>query len=344
MRGADTGLTWERVNPFVMHFCVPVILIYLGLKISPLGFREQWKTATLYAVLGGSAFGLLCSIMLSVLIGSPAGFPLSAALLAATLLSVSDLSTLRETQGGLQRNDAVRQRLEIESLMLGAVGGTFFTAFVMPDVNLNPLFWVIELSRSAVISLILGAVLGVVLNYLLGKSKSQPFSIIGLAMIVAGTLATNALIIHLDASVTLFAVTLALMLRGILPVGAWRPVNAVAVVALLLIAGASFTPELFVDRWLAMLIGAGLTIIGRVITTLPIFWILFELKVSVTDNEPWLATFASPRGAITLALAISIPLDFPAWYTVQAIVYGGVLASMLASALTSILLHKQVKL
>jgi NhaP-type Na+/H+ or K+/H+ antiporter len=294
-------------------------------------------------VFGGSCFVLLSAAVLAGLVGSSVGFPLSAALLAAFLLAISDLSTIPEIPGGLLNSDSTRQRLEIESLAVGALGGTAFTAFVMPEVALSPLFWGIELVRSVLISLSLAALGWLFLQLLFGQAKNQSLTLTKLVAITASVLGLNWCVIYLGGSTTLFAIVLALSIRNLIDERFWRPVNTLAVIALLVIAGASFTPGLFADRWLAMLIGAGLVLLGRVITILPIFWLLFETGTKIEDNEPWLATFTAPRGVITLALAISIPLDFVGWYTVQAIVYGGVLASMVAATFGSIILHYQVK-
>jgi CPA1 family monovalent cation:H+ antiporter len=341
-RGADTGLNWENINPLIMHLCVPVILLHLGLKIPHDGLQQQWKPGLAYALLGGACFVLLSTAVLAGLVGSSVGFPLSAALLAF-LLAISDLSAIPEIPGGLMNSDSTRQRLEIESLAAGALGGSAFTAFVMPEVALNPLFWGIELVRSVLISLSLAAVGWLFLQLLFGEAKEKSLTFTNLVTITASVLGLNWCVIYLGGSATLFAVVLALSIRNLIDERFWRPVNTLAVIALLVIAGASFTPGLFADRWLAMFIGAGLVLLGRMITMLPIFWLLFETGTKIEDNEPWLATFTASRGAIALALAISIPLDFVGWYTVQAVVYGGVLASMLSAAFSSIILHYQVK-
>lgn len=342
-RGIDTGLRWENINPLIMHLCVPVILFHLALKIPSKGLRQEWKPALAYAVFAGAGFVLLSAAVLSALLGSSSGFPLSAALLAACLLMISDMSAVPEIRGGLLSCDPTRQRLEIESLILGTLGGTYFTAFVLPDVALNPLFWTIELISAAMVSLSLAFLGGVLLQLFFGQTKGSSRTVIKLLAVVTALLGLNAAVIYFEGSTTLFAVVLALSSRNLVSDVFWRPVNGLAVIALLIIAGASFTPELFTDRWLAMLIGAGLVVMGRIITVLPTFWLIYEAGTRISDNEPWLATFAAPRGAITLALAISIPLDFAGWYTVQAVVFGGVVASMLSATLSAIFLQHQVK-
>jgi CPA1 family monovalent cation:H+ antiporter len=344
LRGVNTGLSWDNINPLIMHLCVPVILFHLGLKIPRDELQRQWRPAITYALFGGIFSILLSSNVLAALIGTSTGFPLSAAILAAVMLAISDMSAVPEVKGGLQSTDTTRQRLEIESLALGAIGGTMFTAFTVPNVAINPLFWGIEFARAALIGITLAGAGGIFLQLFWGQGKDTSYSATKLLALVASLLGLNAVVIYLDGSSTLFAVVLALSVRSIVSERFWRPINGLAVAALLIIAGASFTPGLFEDRWLAMLIGAGVVIVGRVITILPIFWLLFETGANIPTNEPWLATFAAPRGAITLALAISIPLDFSGWYTVQAIVYGGVIASMISAACAATVLHYQEKL
>lgn len=343
-RGLNTGLHWENIHPLLMHFCVPVTLFYLGLKIPSEGLRQQWLPATAYAIVGSGCAMFFSSYVLNSSIGGSSGFPVSAAVLAACLLTLSDLSSVPSVPNGLQSDDSTRQRLEIESLVVGAIGGTIYSALVMPSIAFDPIFVWVEFARSSLVSISIAAI-AVFLVWLLDKlSGEDGQGLLTLILAIAALLGGTWLSIRFDASVTLFAIVFALAARNLVSHSAWQPINFVAVLSALLIVGASFTLELFMDRWIAMLIGAGLVLLTRIFTILPIFWLLYEFGTPVHRNEPWLATFAAPKASIALALAISIPLEFSGWYTVQAIVYGGVMASLVATAITSTLLHFKVNL
>lgn len=341
-RGMDVELELANLKPLIMHLGIPVVLLNLGLKVPAGGMQQEWRPALTYTLVGGIISVTFSSVILSA-IGTPSDLPLPAIILAASLLAVTDMSAVVETRKDLQATSSSRQRLEIESLALGALGGTVFTAFVIPDVAVSPVFWGAQLVSAITIALA-GALVGGLLMWLFNQCAYRSTTSFKLLTFVATLLGLNAAVIHLNGSSMLFTAIFSLMARHFIDRPFWKPINLVAVFALLFISGATLTPELIHDRWLAVCIGAGLALLGRAFAMLPLYWLLHESKVQVLPDEPWLATFAAPRAAITLALTISVPLGFAGWDTLQAIIYGGVIASMAASATLTFLVHKKVTL
>jgi len=103
---------------------------------------------------------------------------------------------------------------------------------------------------------------------------------------------------------------------------------------LFLIAGITIQLAMFTDQWLAILIGIGATLAARAAGV----FLLLPLAAWLPGSERLPATWypllwwGGTRGAVTLALALSLPLELPYWWTIQSIAYGVVLWTLLVQA------------
>ena len=105
---------------------------------------------------------------------------------------------------------------------------------------------------------------------------------------------------------------------------------------LFLFAGVSITAGMFTQQWLAMLIGIASVIVAR-------FVIICEILSPVSRlpgieplplNQQVIMTWGGVRGTVTIALALSLPLQLESWFTVQSIAYGVVLFTLLFQTTT----------
>lgn len=125
----------------------------------------------------------------------------------------------------------------------------------------------------------------------------------------------------------------------------WGVMGYMANGAVFLLMGATITVDMFTDRWLAMVMGIGAALVARgavVFAGIP-------LANLVPGMEPVPAAFrpilywGGLRGAVTIALALSIPLEHPWWYTAQATAYGVVLFTLFVQAPTLPLLLQRTR-
>ena len=103
-------------------------------------------------------------------------------------------------------------------------------------------------------------------------------------------------------------------------------------VILFVAAGATVTVFMFSDQWLAMLIAVIATIAARmfvVVGGLQLFNRLLPKMQRVPARQQVRLAASGQRGAVVLALALALPLDFSSWYTVQAMAYAVVIFSAL---------------
>ena len=125
----------------------------------------------------------------------------------------------------------------------------------------------------------------------------------------------------------------------------WDMLSYVANVSVFLIVGAVITLEMFEQRWLAMLIAIVALLVARAISVygvLLIFSSINKLKVPLAAQT--VMVWGGLRGAVTLALALSLPTSVDYWWTIQSIAFGVVVFSLFVQAPTLQLLVEKLLL
>ena len=125
----------------------------------------------------------------------------------------------------------------------------------------------------------------------------------------------------------------------------WDVLSHVANVSVFLVVGAVITLEMFEQRWLAMLIAIFSLLLARAISVygvLSLFSFFKDLKVPFSAQT--VMVWAGLRGAVTLALALSLPTSLDYWWTIQSIAFGVVMFSLFVQAPTMQLLVKRLSL
>ena len=119
----------------------------------------------------------------------------------------------------------------------------------------------------------------------------------------------------------------------------WDMLSHVANVSVFLVMGAVITIEMFEYRWLAMLIAIFSLLVARAISVygvLMFFSFFKDLKVAASLQA--VMVWGGLRGAVTLALALSLPTSLDYWWTIQSIAFGVVMFSLFVQAPTMRLL------
>ena len=110
-----------------------------------------------------------------------------------------------------------------------------------------------------------------------------------------------------------------------------------------LLLGVTITMTMFTQQWLAMLLGIGAVVVARVaglLLTLPVINLLPDGKLH--KGEPMIMYLGGTRGAVTIALALSIPIELDAWFTIQSIAYAVVLFGLMVQAVSAPYLIKHL--
>ena len=101
-----------------------------------------------------------------------------------------------------------------------------------------------------------------------------------------------------------------------------------------LLMGLTITLGMFEDNWLAMLIGIAAVLFSRAVGVFGGAPLVSSLpgveRISMGYQRVMFA--GGLRGAVTLALALSIPVELEYWWTVQSIAFGVVLFTLFVQA------------
>ena len=116
--------------------------------------------------------------------------------------------------------------------------------------------------------------------------------------------------------------------------GSWRTLGFLADAMLFFLVGMSITIDMFQLHWLAMLVGVLAGIISRAAIVFLGAGLISRLprQRPLGMAEQNLMLWGGIRGAVAIALALSLSVDIPHWYTIQSIVYGVALFSLIFQA------------
>ncbi|MDX2424908.1 MAG: cation:proton antiporter, partial [Cycloclasticus sp.] len=110
----------------------------------------------------------------------------------------------------------------------------------------------------------------------------------------------------------------------------WELNAYIANAILFILVGVTITVSMFTGQWYAMLLGIIAATIARglvIYGLLPAFTLIPAI-VKIDSNYKNVMMWGGLRGAVSLSLALSIPTEIEAWYTVQSIVYGVVVFTL----------------
>ncbi len=104
---------------------------------------------------------------------------------------------------------------------------------------------------------------------------------------------------------------------------------------LFVIMGLVITVDMFREQWLAMLIAIGAALFARASAVGVCGLLTTPLRHSISLGWQLLLFWGGLRGAIAVALVLSLPVELSYWYTVQSMVFGVVLFSLLVQGTTN---------
>jgi len=114
----------------------------------------------------------------------------------------------------------------------------------------------------------------------------------------------------------------------------WEFNTYVANALVFLLVGVTITLGMFEERWLAMLIGIGGVLVARalgIFTCVPLLNRIIPIE-PITRPYQVVMFWGGLSGAVTLALALSLPTTLEYWWTIQSIAFGVVLFTLFAQA------------
>jgi CPA1 family monovalent cation:H+ antiporter len=122
----------------------------------------------------------------------------------------------------------------------------------------------------------------------------------------------------------------------------WEFVAFIANSLIFLLIGLSVMPLTHVDAR-ALLLAIGLVLVGRALTVYPVCLFFRPSAWAIPLREQHVLWWGGLRGALALALALSLPPSFPLHHEILVTAFGVVVFSVIVQGLTMPLLMRKLK-
>ncbi len=346
--GVDTGIRAENFHTLVFYVFLPVLIFESAYNIDARMLLANLVPILLLAIPLMLLSTLVTAVLVYYGIGHPQGFPWIAALLTGALLSATDPVAVVAIFRQLGVPERLVLLLEGESLFNDATAIVVFSVFLGIATQASGPMTLPEggvfFLRVFLGGILTGAAIGgafLLLTRLIEHTIARAAATVICAYL---SFAVAESLLHVSG---VMAVLLAGLLLGHAARGGARhgddlvgwlwEFNAwIANALVFLLMGVTITTDMFTERWLAILIGIAAVIIARAAGVFGVYPLLSAGKV--VDAIPYASRsilfWGGLRGAVTLALALSLPTSLDYWWTIQSIAFGVVLFTLLAQATT----------
>lgn len=352
--GLDTGLRADNFQSIIFYIFIPVLVFESAYNIDKQMLKNNLVVILSLAVIAMLLTCVITAVLLFYGIAHETGFPWLAALITGAILAATDpiavILKLRETntpkrisvllEGESLFNDATAIVLFGLFLSIATAAGSISDVSVKSSIDIIYNFIYIFIGGS-----VIGLLSGLSFGFIQRRVKQRLLTGIMSLLLAYGS--------YLLAEHFLFSGVMATLLAAISfstvsnngEAAAesnkyfWDMLSHVANVSVFLVMGAVITIEMFEYRWLAMLIAIFSLLVARAISVygvLMFFSFFKDLKVAASLQA--VMVWGGLRGAVTLALALSLPTSLDYWWTIQSIAFGVVVFSLFVQAPTMRLL------
>lgn len=340
----DTGLRWQQFNYLILHVFLPILVFESAFNMNARVLLKNLLPILLLAIPAMLLAAGITGVAIYYGIGHAEGFPWIAALLCGVIVSATDpvaVVALFKKLGAPERLTAL---LEGESLFNDATAIVMFTLLIAAassgqDISVSTAAgtFIYTFAGGLAVGLIC-AVVGVGLYRFFSAAILRTLITV-ISAYMAFYLAEH--VLHVSGVVAVLIAGLVLGQHHRHTASSdhfaeeWWELAAYACNALLfLLVGVTVTWQMFESHWLAMIIGIVAATGARAV----IVYGVLPLGLRLLPGEPIPGSYrpvmmwGGLRGAVSLALALSLPSTMEGWYSVQSIVYGIALFTLFVQA------------
>lgn len=352
--GWDTGIRADNFQSLIIFVLLPLLIFDSAWRFEIPALRANLSIILVLAVLAMVLSAVLTAVGIFYGINHPTGFPWLTALVTGALLVATDPVAVVAQLRAIGAPHRLEVLLEGESLFNDATAIALFGLFLALATGSGEGGLLSGLTGFVVLFFggsLVGAVFGALGVWLLKRIR-QTHTITLLSLLIAYcSFYIGEHFLHVSG-------IMATLIAGLLMGEPLRRRQTIAdaqdhtfsVLALLannlvfLLMGVTITVGMFEQRWLAMLIAIGAVLLARIISVWLGIWIAERLPGTVAVPVAYkpVMIWGGLRGAVTIALALSLPTTLEGWWTVQSIAFGVVLFSLWVQAPSNPLLMKKI--
>ncbi len=340
----DIGLRAHHVKDLVFFVMLPLLIFEAAWHIKPRLLRRWLVPALLLATVGVLICAGLTGAGLYLGVGHAQGFPWPAAFLAGAILAATDPVAVISKLRVLKAPEELTTLFEGESLFNDATAVVLFSMLLLwaqhettPD-SVAGYFTTVFFGGIAV-GLIAGllAAIGVLF---MGHSSA---SVMILAFTAFGSFYLAEHGFHVSGIMAVM--TAAIIARVCLKerehtfldgIGiTWEWLGLLMNTLLFALMGLVITVDMFREQWLAMLIAIGAALLARFAVVYVCAALTRLTQRPIPMDWSLVLAWGGLRGAIAIALVLSLPVELPYWWTVQSMVFAVVLFTLLVQGPTS---------
>ncbi|WP_105101430.1 cation:proton antiporter [Microbulbifer pacificus] len=360
----NTNLRAENLHQLVFFVILPVLVFQSAWKIDPDILFRWLGPALLLATVGV----LLCVLMTAVLVYfgvyQPGGFPWLAALLTGVILAATDPASIVARLRLTGANDELLTVVEGESLfndvvaivlfsfVLGiatnsAMEGAVATGEAISGAGNFALYFSVVFFGGLAVGTICGLLTAITILFL--GSAGAALVVLALAAFGSFYLAEHVVGVSGILSVMICAIVARACLREqeqtylAHAAPTWEWLGLLFHALIFVIMGLVITVDMFAQYWLAMIVAIVAAIGARGFAVFLVAPLARYVGPPITKDWRLILSWGGLRGAIAVALVLSLPTDLPYSPLVQAMVFGVVLFSLLVQGTTSTRLIRKLE-
>ena len=354
--GWDTGIRASNFQHLMLYGLLPILIFEAAFNLDFELLKKFLPNTLTLATLGLIISSLVTAAVLYYSINHP-GFPFIAALLTGVVVSATDPVAVVNQLKALKAPADLNVLIEGESLFNDA------TAIVLFSILLSVALGTADLSVGSAIGkffvvflggVIVGGLLGYIAFWVAKLVEQQGSHFIFITLVLAySSFYIGEHLFHVSGIVAVLcaAITFKRFAGNISKPyyhelqDVWHFLGFVANVFVFVLLGLVVSLTMFRERWLAMLLAVGATLVARIIAVyLSNALNRYTFGETVDPRYAPIMIWGGLRGAVTIALVLSLPTELPYWWTIQSIGFGVVLFTLIVQAPTNPWLMRRQKI
>ncbi len=348
----DTGIRAHNLEEIVFYLILPVLIFEASWHIEPAVLHRWIIPVLLLATLGVLVNCGITAALVYLGVGHPGGFPWTAALITGAILAATDPVSVVNQLSAMQAPEDIKTLFEGESLFNDATAVVLFSVFLSLALEGGQAGAGALLLHFSVVffgGVFAGAVAGTGAALLVSLLRSPQSTAFVMLFTAFGSFFVAEHLLHVSGIMAVMFAALVLRHRlqaeeQSLVAGTefiWSWLGQVFTSLLFVLMGLVITLAMFRDMWLAMVIAIAAALLARAAAVVLCSLLTLPLSHRIKAGWQLLLFWGGLRGAIAVALVLALPIELDYWYTVQSMVFGVVLFSLLVQGTTNGLLIKR---